>query len=56
MNLVNNFMLLCLTLPWEISLMVRSADQLGLPKIQSFFFFFFLKLRPEQQRRQVIEP
>ena len=54
MNLVNNFMLLCLTLPWEISLMVRSADQLGLPKIQSFFFF--LKLRPEQQRRQVIEP
>ena len=55
MNLVNNFMLLCLTLPWEISLMVRSADQLGLPKIQSFFFFF-LKLRPEQQRRQVVEP
>ena len=54
MNLVNNFMLLCLTLPWEISLMVRSAGQLGLPKIQSSFFF--LKLRPEEQRRQVIEP
>ena len=45
MNLVNNFMLLCLTLPWEISLMVRSADQLGLPKIQSFFFFFETQTR-----------